>query len=223
MALSKVTPPRSRARGRPASENPAHPAEPPADARTIDDLREAARGCHVCPFALKATQTVFGEGAVHARLMLVGEQPGDQEDLAGEPFVGPAGRLLDRVLNELGIPRSELYVTNAVKHFKFEPRGKFRLHQKPNAAEVKACHPWLEEEIKRVHPEVIVALGATAAQSVCGRVVKITRERGQWVNENVMITWHPSALLRADPGVREQMTQELAEDLRRAWARITRA
>jgi DNA polymerase len=180
----------------------------------------------VCPWARKATQTVFGEGPEKAAIMFVGEQPGDQEDVQGRPFVGPAGKLLFEICDELGIPRDEIYVTNAVKHFKFSPRGKRRLHQKPNAADMHACHPWLEREVDTVQPQVIFALGATAAKAVCGRDVKITKEHGEWLKwpsteREVMVSFHPSAILRAiDPASRQKMRAELKKDLRKAWSRV---
>ena len=169
--------------------------------QTLPALREAAKGCRGCELYERGTQTVFGEGTTAADLMLVGEQPGDYEDRQGKPFVGPAGRLLDKALDEAGIDRSSVYVTNAVKHFKWEPRGKRRIHQKPNAREVSACKPWLEAEISAVKPKVIVALGATAAQSLLGSQFRVSRQRGQLVSSplapNVMATVHPSSILRA--------------------------
>jgi uracil-DNA glycosylase family protein len=165
----------------------------------LDQLRADAAGCKACPLWEPATQTVFGKGTPDAKLMFVGEQPGDQEDLAGEPFVGPAGKMLSRALGEAGIKRTEVYVTNAVKHFKFEPRGKRRMHQKPNAGEIKACRWWLEQERALIRPRVIVALGATAGRSVLDRPVRLLAERGQpipGVGETVLLTVHPSYLLR---------------------------
>jgi uracil-DNA glycosylase len=171
------------------------------DRASLTALRTAARGCRGCPLWMHATQTVFGEGLVRARLMLVGEQPGDKEDLAGHPFVGPAGALLDRGLEEAGIERKDAYVTNAVKHFKWVERGKRRIHQKPNAREIGACHPWLEAELEVVRPLVLVALGATAAQALLGRAFRVTRQRGTWVESalapRVTATVHPSSILRA--------------------------
>ncbi len=170
---------------------------------TLGKLREAAEDCKACPLWKPATQTVFGEGSANARVMLVGEEPGDKEDLAGHPFVGPAGVLLDKCLAAAGIDRAAVYVTNVVKHFKFEEVGKRRIHQKPNAREVTACKPWLEAEIDLVKPEVIVLLGATAAQALLGRAFRVTEQRGEWVPSDlapkVMATYHPSALLRARP------------------------
>ena len=171
-----------------------------ADAKTIAELRKAAEGCRRCPLWRDATQTVFGEGPDGARVIFVGEQPGDQEDIAGKPFVGPAGKLFDAVIEEAGIDRSVTYVTNAVKHFKFEPRGKRRIHSKPNAGEVKACRWWIDHELKLIKPDVVVALGATAAQSLLGKAVPITKMRGEIVTREdglrVFLTVHPSYLLR---------------------------
>ena len=168
---------------------------------TFGKLRTAAAKCMACPLYADATQTVFGEGPVPARLMLIGETPGDQEDKQGRPFVGPAGKLLDRCLAEASIARDEAYITNAVKHFKWEPRGKRRLHKKPNALEIAACKPWVEAEIALVKPKVLVLLGATAAQTLLGRDFLVSRERGKAVRSDlaphVMATVHPSALLRA--------------------------
>ena len=167
---------------------------------TLDAVRARARGCTACPLYAAATQTVFGEGPSNAAIMLVGEQPGDQEDLAGLPFVGPAGQLFDRALGEVGIDRQAVYVTNAVKHFKFEPRGKRRLHKTPGQIEIEACRHWLEREITLVQPRLIVAMGATAAHSVLGRPTPIQRNRGRLMpvsdDTQVLITVHPSYLLR---------------------------
>ena len=169
--------------------------------RDLPVLSQAAKGCQGCPLFQFATQTVFGEGPPSARVILVGEQPGDSEDRAGHPFVGPAGRLLDQALDEAGVNRKEVYITNAVKHFKFVQRGKLRLHQKPGGLEISACRPWLEAEVAAIHPQLIVCLGGTAAQSVMGRAVKVLTERGtlmphRWAN-HALITIHPSAILRA--------------------------
>lgn len=170
---------------------------------TIETLREAARGCTACPLHKTGTQTVFGEGPARAPLMLVGEQPGDQEDLQGRPFVGPAGQLLNRALAQAGIERANAYVTNAVKHFKWTPRGKRRLHAKPSGPEISACSPWLQAEIALVAPHVLVCLGATAAQALLGRDFRVTRQRGTFVKSNlapyVIATVHPSSLLRLPP------------------------
>lgn len=167
-----------------------------------DAVREEARHCRACPLWKPATQPVFGEGPARAPLMLVGEQPGDKEDVAGKPFVGPAGRILDRALKEAGIARQKAYVTNAVKHFKFARRGKIRLHQKPDAGEIKACHPWLAREREIVGPTLIVAMGATAARSVFGRPMPIGKNRGRILDldagAKVVVTVHPSYLLRVD-------------------------
>ncbi len=182
-------------------------------------LAEAARACQGCDLYKHATQTVFGEGPAHARVILVGEQPGDSEDLAGKPFIGPAGRLLDQALEEAGVDRKQVYVTNAVKHFKFVERGKRRLHQKPTGIEISACRPWLEAEIGALQPEVLVCLGGTAAQSVMGRAVKVLTERGKLVAHHwarrALITIHPSAILRApDEQLRASQYQSLVDDLR---------
>jgi DNA polymerase len=167
---------------------------------TLEELRAAAQTCKGCGLYKNATQTVFGEGPDKAKVVLVGEQPGDQEDKQGLPFVGPAGRLLDKALAEAGIAREQVYVTNGVKHFKYIWRGKRRLHQKPSVREVAACRPWLEAEIEQVKPKVVVCMGATAAQSVLGRPVPITRERGKFIESKtgpaIFITTHPSSILR---------------------------
>jgi uracil-DNA glycosylase len=167
---------------------------------SLRELGEAAKRCEGCDLFRNATQTVFGEGARKARVALVGEQPGDEEDQKGHPFVGPAGRLLNQALEEAGVDRSELYVTNAVKHFKFEPRGKRRIHKKPSAAEVSACRPWLEAEMRALGPDLVVGLGGTAARSLLGRDVRVTIERGEFLPHPwaaaALVTVHPSALLR---------------------------
>jgi DNA polymerase len=177
----------------------AAPLIPPTP--TIPLLREAAADCKACDLWMRGTQTVFGEGGSHVRVMLVGEQPGDQEDIQGRPFVGPAGKLLDKVLEQTGIAREETYVTNAVKHFKWEPRGKRRIHKKPNSLEITACKPWIEAEIAVLKPEVIVCMGATAAQALLGRDFRVSTQRGQWIKSelapHVIATVHPSSLLRA--------------------------
>jgi len=184
---------------------------------TLRKVAEAAKGCRACDLWKSGTQTVFGEGRAKANLMLVGEQPGDQEDLAGRPFVGPAGKLLDRALEEAGIDRELAYVTNVVKHFKWQPRGKRRIHQKPNAAEIAACRPWLDAELALIKPEVLVCLGATAAQALLGRQFRVSKERGVPVESDlapvVMATVHPSSILRSEN--REEETALLVEDLRR--------
>jgi len=176
-------------------------AEPPEHARSVEQLKEAALSCRGCELWANATQTVFGEGRESSKLMLVGEQPGDQEDLQGKPFVGPAGRLLEKGLEEAGIDRRRVYVTNAVKHFRWTRRGKRRLHEKPNAGQVRACRPWLEAEIEVVKPQVIVLLGATAAQSVMGPAFRVSKQRGEVLSSPfgvpVLATVHPSSILRA--------------------------
>ena len=181
-------------------------------------LKEASETCRGCDIYINATQTVFGEGSVHAAIMLVGEQPGDEEDVQGHPFVGPSGRLLDKALVDAGIPRDETYVTNAVKHFKWKPRGKRRLHERPRASEINACRPWLDAEIEVVRPKVLVFLGATAAQSMLGRDFRVTKMRGVWLGsdlaENVLATVHPSSILRApDADSREQQYRAFVADL----------
>jgi uracil-DNA glycosylase family protein len=167
---------------------------------SLTELRAEAAGCRACPLWKTGTQTVFGEGAARASVMLVGEQPGDQEDKAGRPFVGPAGRVLDEALEAAGVDRGSAYVTNAVKHFKWEARGKRRIHAKPSWSEVAACRPWLDAELEAVRPRVLVCLGATAAQALLGRDFRVTRQRGTWVEsdlaEHVTATIHPSAILR---------------------------
>ncbi|WP_027135084.1 UdgX family uracil-DNA binding protein [Geminicoccus roseus] len=185
----------------------------------LEELRQEAAGCRACPLWAPATQTVFGEGPEDATVLFVGEQPGDSEDLKGRPFVGPAGQLFDRALGEAGIDRRKVYVTNAVKHFKFEPRGKRRIHQKPNAAEVKACRPWLSQELATVRPKLVVALGATAVQSLVGRVTSLTSVRGRMLktdgDADMMATVHPSFLLRVpDEAVRAQEYARFVDDLR---------
>jgi DNA polymerase len=191
-----------------------------ADPPSYEQLVEAAARCEACPLYRNATQTVFGEGPVGARLLLVGEQPGDQEDLQGRPFVGPAGQLLDWALVKAGIDRSETYVTNAVKHFKWVPRGKRRIHSKPSSLEIKACRPWLDEELRLIKPEVILCLGATAAQALLGAAFRVTRERGRFVPSNlaphVMATVHPSSLLRIeDDDERKAAIREFVRELRK--------
>jgi uracil-DNA glycosylase family protein len=196
-----------------------------ATARSLDQLRAAARACRACDLWRDATQTVFGEGGAGARLMLVGEQPGDVEDRSGEPFVGPAGRILDEALEAAGIPRAEVYVTNIVKHFKWRraPGGKRRLHQRPDRAEVEACVPWLRAEVARIGPALIVCLGATAAQGLLGSSFRVTRQRGQVLptalGPPAMATIHPSAVLRApDSEARATALAGLIADLRTARA-----
>jgi DNA polymerase len=195
--------------------------KPQAGSAELEALRQAARGCRNCPLWENATQTVFGEGNGRARVMLVGEQPGDHEDREGHPFVGPAGRILDAALEEAGIDRRKLYVTNAVKHFKWEPRGKRRLHKTPAQREIDACYQWLESEVATVKPLLIVALGATAAKALLGPRFRITRQRGQvQVREGlpaVVATYHPSFLLRVkDRPEGEEIQGQFVDDLRTA-------
>ena len=187
--------------------------------RNLSALRAAARRCRGCDLYRDATQTVFGSGLRRAKVMLVGEIPGDEEDRQGEPFVGPAGRLLDEALEEAGIRRDEAYVTNAVKHFRWEPRGKRRLHKKPGARHVEACKPWLAAEILVIEPEVIVCLGATAAQSLLGRDFRVSKQRGSFQRNGngtpILATYHPSAILRApDKADRQRKRDEFVADLR---------
>jgi DNA polymerase len=186
---------------------------------TLERLREVAAGCKACPLWERGTQTVFGEGARTAEVMLVGEQPGDQEDKAGQPFVGPAGRVLDEALEQAGIDRSKAYVTNVVKHFKWEARGKRRIHSKPNWTEIAACKPWLEAELAVVEPRVLVCLGATAAQALLGKQFRVTKQRGELVEStlapNVLATIHPSAILRQrDEESRRGEMAAFVDDLR---------
>jgi len=186
--------------------------------RSLEALREAAAGCKGCSLWKLGTQTVFGEGSDSAEIMFVGEQPGDQEDRAGRPFVGPAGQLFDKALAAAGIDRSLTYTTNAVKHFKWKARGKRRIHQKPNWSEMTACRPWLEAELEAVEPRVLVLLGATAAQSLLGRQFRVTQNRGTLLDsdlaEAVTATIHPSAILRGDPEQRERELGAFVDDLR---------
>ncbi len=186
---------------------------------SLSELREASKACKGCDLWLRGTQTVFGEGARHAKVMFVGEQPGDKEDLEGKPFVGPAGALLDKALVEAGIDRKQTYVTNAVKHFKWEPRGKRRIHKKPNSLEISACRAWLDAEIDVVKPDVIVCLGATAAQSLLGRTFRVTQQRGEVMDfrgaTKIAATVHPSSILRApDEEARHREMQLFINDLR---------
>ncbi|MBV8208044.1 MAG: UdgX family uracil-DNA binding protein [Acidobacteria bacterium] len=190
---------------------PAHP--------TLDSLRAAAAGCRACELWKRGTQTVFGEGARRARILFVGEQPGDKEDLAGKPFVGPAGVVLNKALAAAGIERDQIYVTNVVKHFKWEPRGKRRIHKKPNAAEIAACRPWLEAEIAATGPEAVVLLGATAAQALLGSGFRVSQERGRLMASplarHVLATVHPSSILRApDDDARHAEMARFVDDLR---------
>ena len=185
---------------------------------TLPKLREAAAGCKACPLHKTGTQTVFGEGTAKAEVMFVGEQPGDREDVEGRPFVGPAGRLFDQALEDAGIDRSLAYVTNAVKHFKWTPRGKRRIHQKPSWSEITACRPWLEAELAVVKPNVLVPMGAVAAQALLGKQFRVTRDRGRPVESElapvVIATIHPSAILRAQDEDREREYKALVDDLR---------
>ena len=203
-----------------AKRRPKDAAELIPDHPTLSSLREAAKDCQACDLWKRGTQTVFGDGARRAELMFVGEQPGDQEDLTGHPFVGPAGKLLDRVLADVGIDRGAVYVTNVVKHFKWEPRGKRRIHKKPNASEIAACRPWLDTEIQLVKPRAIVCLGATAAQALLGRQFKVTAKRGELIASTlapiVVATVHPSSILRApDDETRHLEMKRFTDDLRK--------
>ena len=195
---------------------------------TLDSARDTAAGCKACDLYKRGTQTVFGEGPKRARIMLVGEQPGDAEDIAGHPFVGPAGKLLDRALEDAGIDRRIVYVTNVVKHFKWEPRGKRRIHAKPNAAEIGACRPWLETEIALVRPRVLVCLGATAAQALLGKSFKVSKQRGEFVDSSlaplVTATVHPSSILRApDDDARHEEMKRFVIDLKKVADALSRA
>jgi uracil-DNA glycosylase family protein len=202
------------ARARPPS--PAEALIPPDP--DLDALRSAAAGCRACDLWERGTQTVFGEGEPGAELVLVGEQPGDKEDLEGAPFVGPAGRVLDAGLEAAGIDRRLAYVTNVVKHFKWEPRGKVRLHKTPNAAEVHACRPWLEAELRTLRPSVLVCLGATAAKALLGPSFKVSEQRGRFVDSDlapsVLATVHPSSILRTDGPDRDAAMDAFVADLR---------
>jgi len=198
--------------------NPANPLIPP-DA-TLEELQNTAKNCKACDLWKLGTQTVFGEGTPNAKIMLIGEQPGNQEDLEGRPFVGPAGKLLDAALEEAGIDRKKVYVTNAVKHFKWEPRGKRRIHKKPNAVELAACRPWLDAEIAALRPKIIVCLGATAAQSLLGRDFRVTQHRGEFLKSPlapyVLATVHPSSILRApDEATRAKEMKRFIADLKK--------
>jgi len=199
---------------KPEKQQPDHSAKP------IEELARQARGCRNCPLWKNANQTVFGEGRRRSQVMLIGEQPGNDEDLSGKPFVGPAGRLLDASLIEAGIDRKTVYVTNVVKHFKWEPRGKRRIHKKPSASEIAACRPWLDAEIASVKPAVIVCLGATAAQALLGKTFRVTDQRGEFIESSlaphVMATVHPSSILRApDEDSRHNEKQKFVADLKK--------
>jgi len=219
MVSASPTTPRVRPQ-RPIAAAPRDEAQTrSADDQDLAALRADASACRACPLWADATQTVFGEGPEAASVVFVGEQPGDKEDLAGRPFVGPAGQLFDRALGEAGIDRTRTYVTNAVKHFKFEPRGKFRLHKKPNAGEISACRWWVSREIDLIKPDVVVALGATAVQSLTGKAVSVTAQRGQFVDglegRRVYVTVHPSYLLRLpDEATKRQEYLRFVEDLK---------
>src|SRR5881396_21154 len=200
------------------TEEYARPAQPP-DTSSLAGLRDAARECKACHLYKRATQTVFGEGPKDAAIMLVGEQPGDYEDQEGKPFVGPAGKIMDQALEEAGLDRKEVYVTNAVKHFKWEPRGKRRIHQKPNSREITACRPWLEAELRIVRPKLLLCLGSTAGQAIFGPSFRVTRERGKLLQSplapRVVAPVHPSALLRApDEETRRREYARFVDDLR---------
>ena len=197
------------------------------DRPTLTAVREIAAGCKACDLYQRGTQTVFGEGPRRAAVMLVGEQPGDAEDLAGHPFVGPAGKLLDTALEEAGIDRRQVYVTNVVKHFKWEPRGKRRIHARPNAAEIAACRPWLETEISLVKPHVLICLGATAARALLGKSFKVSKQRGEIVESTlapvVTATVHPSSILRApDDAARREEMRRFVQDLKKIAREIPR-
>jgi len=213
-----------RSKATPGGDGPPVPDVIPARP-TLPKLRDAAQDCRACDLYKRGTQTVFGEGPTKAPVMLVGEQPGDAEDIAGHPFVGPAGRLLDTALGEAGIDRARVYVTNVVKHFKWEPRGKRRIHAKPNGAEIAACRPWLETEIALVKPRILVALGATAALALLGKSFKVTQHRGRFVDSplapRVTATVHPSSILRApDDQSRHAEMRRFVQDLKRVAAEL---
>jgi uracil-DNA glycosylase family protein len=190
------------------------------DRKTLPAFREAAADCQACDLYKRGTQTVFGAGTRNAEVLFVGEQPGNDEDLEGEPFVGPAGKLLDKALEEAGIDRQKAYVTNVVKHFKWEPRGKRRIHKKPKAKEIAACRPWLEAEIEIVKPKVIVCLGATAAQALLGSKFRVSKDRGKFIEADlapyIIATVHPSAILRApDDETRHEQKRRFIDDLKK--------
>jgi DNA polymerase len=218
-----VAPKRTKNRAEPRPGEPVSDLLP--DRPSLKSVREVAAGCKACDLYARGTQTVFGEGPRKAEIMMVGEQPGDAEDIAGHPFVGPAGKLLDKALAEAGIDRGVVYVTNVVKHFKWEPRGKRRIHAKPNAAEISACRPWLETEIALVKPRVLVCLGATAAQALLGKAFKVSKQRGEFVASTlaplVTASVHPSSILRApdDESRREEMRRFVA-DLKKIAAKL---
>jgi uracil-DNA glycosylase family protein len=202
-----------------ANEEESWRPAPVPETSSLKELAAAAKNCTACHLFKRGTQTVFGEGPKQVTMMLVGEQPGDYEDVAGKPFVGPAGKIMDRALEEAGINRKEVYVTNAVKHFKWEPRGKRRIHQKPNSREIAACKPWLEAELRLVKPKLVVALGATAGQTIFGPAFRVTRERGKVLSSKlaprVVATVHPSSLLRQpDEESRQREYAHFVRDLR---------
>jgi uracil-DNA glycosylase len=193
--------------------------------RGLEVLAREANDCRNCELWKRGTQTVFGEGQAHARVFFIGEQPGDKEDLEGRPFVGPAGNLLNTALEQAGIDRNEVYVTNAVKHFKWEPRGKRRIHKKPNGAEILACRPWLDGELSAVQPEIVVCLGATAAQAIMGRAFRVTKQRGEFLRSpegyTIVATVHPSSILRApDEDARREEMRLFVDDLRKVAQRM---
>jgi uracil-DNA glycosylase len=194
------------------------------DHPTLKSLREAAAGCTACPLHKTGTQTVFGEGLKRARLMLIGEQPGDREDIEGHPFVGPAGRILDKALEQAEIERGDAYITNVVKHFKWKPQGKRRIHQTPRAEEIKACAPWLDAELDVVDPEVLVCLGATAVKAVIGSKARVMKDHGQFLESKLgrtaVPTLHPSAILRAEDEDRDDAMAMLVGDLRGVRKRL---
>jgi uracil-DNA glycosylase len=203
-----------------ASDHVVSALPPIPEQAALPELRDAAKDCRACPLWEKATQTVFGSGPREAKVVLVGEQPGFDEDEAGKPFVGPAGKLLDRALVQAGIERREVYLTNVVKHFKWESKGSQHIHKKPNAAEIAACLPWLEAELTAVKPEVLVCLGATAAQALLGRDFRVSRQRGEWIASplapRVLATVHPSSILRApDSQSRHAQMQQFVADLKK--------
>lgn len=204
----------------PARKRASSAADLVPDQMSLPLLKDAAADCRACDLWKKGTQTVFGDGRTRARVMFIGEQPGNEEDLTGKPFVGPAGRLFDNALDEAGIDRKQTYVTNVVKHFKWEPRGKRRIHKKPNAQEISACRPWLEAEFALVKPKVIVALGATAAQALLGPQFRVTKERGKFIESTlapyIMATVHPSSILRApDDETRHLEYRRFVDDLKK--------
>ncbi len=218
-------PPNTPAPPDPGAPDTVAPLIPPRP--TLPKLREAAAGCRACDLWQRGTQTVFGEGARGADVVFVGEQPGDREDLEGHPFIGPAGRLLERAVGEAGLDRHRIYVTNVVKHFKWEARGKKRIHQKPNATEIRACRPWLDAELAVIHPAAVVCLGATAAQALLGKSFKVTQHRGEIMPADiapmVMGTVHPSSILRApDDETRHAELARLVDDLKRLRAALER-